>query len=39
MKINGNEIKPGNIIRHNDFIWVAVIHSGHGNRFNFKPIQ
>ena len=24
MKINGNEIKPGNIIQHNDAIWVAV---------------
>ena len=24
MKINGNEIKTGNIIQHNDAIWVAV---------------
>ena len=24
MKINGNEIRPGNVIRHKDSIWVAV---------------
>ena len=27
MKINGNEIKPGNIIQHNNCIWVAVKQS------------
>lgn len=24
MKINGNEIRPGNVIRHKDGLWVAV---------------
>lgn len=24
MKINGNEIKPGNVIKHQDTLWVAV---------------
>jgi elongation factor P len=24
MKINGNEIRPGNVIEHNDSLWVAV---------------
>jgi len=24
MKMNGNEIKPGNIIKHQDTLWVAV---------------
>ena len=37
MKINGNEIKPGNIIRHKDFIWVAVktshVKPGKGGAF------
>ncbi|MEL0071958.1 MAG: elongation factor P, partial [Rhodobiaceae bacterium] len=23
MKINGNEIRPGNVIQHNDSLWVA----------------
>ena len=37
MKINGNEIKPGNIIQHNDAIWVAVktshVKPGKGGEF------
>ena len=37
MKINGNEIKPGNIIQHNNFIWVAVktshVKPGKGGAF------
>ena len=37
MKINGNEIKPGNIIQHNDAIWVAVktshVKPGKGGAF------
>ena len=24
MKINGNEIRPGNVIQHNGGLWVAV---------------
>ncbi len=24
MKINGNEIRPGNVITHKDGLWVAV---------------
>ena len=24
MKINGNEIRPGNVIQHQDSLWVAV---------------
>ena len=35
MKINGNEIKPGNVILHNDALWVAVkcnhVKPGKGN--------
>ena len=37
MKINGNEIKPGNIIQHKDCIWVAVktshVKPGKGGAF------
>ena len=37
MKINGNEIKPGNVILHNDQIWVAVktahVKPGKGGAF------
>ena len=37
MKINGNEIKPGNIIQHNNCIWVAVktshVKPGKGGAF------
>lgn len=38
MKINGNEIKPGNVISHNDSLWVAVkcnaVKPGKGGAFN-----
>lgn len=38
MKINGNEIRPGNIIKHQDTIWVAVrcnaVKPGKGGAFN-----
>ncbi len=38
MKINGNEIKPGNIIKHQDALWVAVkcnaVKPGKGGAFN-----
>ena len=38
MKLNGNEIKPGNIISHNDSLWVAVkcshVKPGKGGAFN-----
>lgn len=37
MKINGNEIKPGNVIKHQDTIWVAVktqaVKPGKGGAF------
>jgi elongation factor P len=37
MKINGNEIKPGNVILHNDQLWVAVkcdhVKPGKGGAF------
>lgn len=37
MKINGNEIRPGNIIEHNDNLWVAVktqhVKPGKGGAF------
>ena len=37
MKINGNEIRPGNVIRHKDSIWVAVkishVKPGKGGAF------
>ncbi|MDJ0613623.1 MAG: elongation factor P [Rhizobiaceae bacterium] len=38
MKINGNEIKPGNVIEHKDSLWVAVktnaVKPGKGGAFN-----
>ncbi len=38
MKINGNEIKPGNIISHQNTLWVAVktnaVKPGKGGAFN-----
>ncbi|MEM8877664.1 MAG: elongation factor P [Pseudomonadota bacterium] len=38
MKINGNEIRPGNVIQHQDSIWVAVktqaVKPGKGGAFN-----
>ena len=38
MKINGNEIKPGNVIEHNNGLWVAVktnaVKPGKGGAFN-----
>ncbi len=38
MKINGNEIKPGNVIQHKDSLWVAVktnaVKPGKGGAFN-----
>ncbi len=38
MKINGNEIRPGNIINHQDGLWVAVkcnaVKPGKGGAFN-----
>ena len=38
MKVNGNEIKPGNVIQHNDSLWVAVkcnaVKPGKGGAFN-----
>ncbi len=38
MKINGNEIKPGNIIEHKNRLWVAVktehVKPGKGGAFN-----
>jgi len=37
MKINGNEIRPGNVIRHKDCLWVAVktqhVKPGKGGAF------
>ena len=37
MKINGNEIRPGNVIRHKDSLWVAVktqhVKPGKGGAF------
>ena len=37
MKINGNEIKPGHVILHNDQLWVAVktshVKPGKGGAF------
>lgn len=37
MKINGNEIRPGNIIEHNDGLWIAVktshVKPGKGGAF------
>lgn len=38
MKINGNEIKPGNVIEHKNGLWVAVktnaVKPGKGGAFN-----
>lgn len=38
MKINGNEIRPGNVIEHNNSLWVAVkcnaVKPGKGGAFN-----
>lgn len=38
MKINGNEIRPGNVIEHNKSLWVAVktnaVKPGKGGAFN-----
>ena len=38
MKINGNEIRPGNVIEHNNGLWVAVktnaVKPGKGGAFN-----
>ncbi len=38
MRINGNEIKPGNVIEHNNSLWVAVktnaVKPGKGGAFN-----
>lgn len=38
MKINGNEIKPGNVIEHNGSLWLAVktnaVKPGKGGAFN-----
>ncbi len=38
MKINGNEIRPGNVIKHNDALWVAVklqhVKPGKGGAFS-----
>jgi elongation factor P len=37
MKLNGNEIRPGNVIQHNDALWVAVkvqaVKPGKGGAF------
>ncbi len=37
MKINGNEIRPGNVIQHNDSLWIAVktqaVKPGKGGAF------
>jgi len=37
MKINGNEIRPGNVIQHNTELWVAVklqhVKPGKGGAF------
>ena len=38
MKINGNEIRPGNVIKHQEKLWVAVktqaVKPGKGGAFN-----
>ncbi|MCP1334875.1 elongation factor P [Futiania mangrovi] len=38
MKIDGNEIRPGNVIRHQDTLWVAVktqaVKPGKGGAYN-----
>ena len=37
MKINGNEVRPGNVIQHKDSLWVAVkiqaVKPGKGGAF------
>ena len=37
MKLNGNEIRPGNVIKHNDGLWIAVklqhVKPGKGGAF------
>ena len=37
VKINGNEIRPGNVLEHNDGLWVAVkishVKPGKGGAF------
>ncbi len=38
MKINGNEIRPGNVIEHNNSLWIAVktqaVKPGKGPAYN-----
>ena len=38
MKINGNEIRPGNVIEHNISLWIAVktqaVKPGKGPAYN-----
>lgn len=38
MKINGNEIRPGNVVEHNKSLWIAVktnaVKPGKGGAFN-----
>ena len=38
MKINGNEIRPGNVIQHQDSLWMAVktnaVKPGKGPAYN-----
>ena len=38
MKINGNEIRPGNVIEHNSSLWVAIktqaVKPGKGPAYN-----
>ena len=37
VKINGNEIRPGNVLEHNDGLWVAIkishVKPGKGGAF------
>ena len=43
MKINGNEIRPGNVIKHNDGLWVAVklqhVKPGKGGAFALVELK
>ena len=43
MKINGNEIRPGNVIEHNGGLWVAVktnaVKPGKGGAFNLVELK
>lgn len=41
MKINGNEIKPGNVIKHQDTLWVAVktAHTQPGKGGAFAQVE